>query len=393
MTRLFIACRAVDLLYFSLVSCAAGVNDDTMGPDESNGDALMGSGGALGTGVLGGGTGGASTGGIGGTGANSSSVGSGGVSRSGGATSTGGTLATGGSIAGTSDLPLLGAFVAVTNGQEPQYWDKVIVQMAALQMKVAIVQTESYLVPGSNGRNAVTTDRLQAVLDAGAREGVEIWMGVALPERGNGDLTLAKDANFIDGVVAATKTSADLVNSRFKNSRAWAGWYLPLEFWTPDESGLGELPRYVDEGSAYLKSVNDLPVLVSPFISTLGVDPQLTESAFTSLLLAADVDVVALQDGVGARKISAGDLSVRVTPWLEAVQRACESAGCETWLNGESFYGVAPSVAALPSNFSQQLAVATSRSVPAISFEFSNYWLLSNGEPGALFNWYAALAP
>ncbi len=160
-----------------------------------------------------------------------------------------------------------------------------------------------------------------------------------------------------------------------------------MEFWTPGALGLGELPRYAQETSMYLKSVRDLPVLGSPFISDLGVDPETTRAVFTTLLQAADIDIVALQDGVGARQIPTSELATRVRPWLEATQAACDTAGCETWLNAESFFG--PNAAA-PDGVEAQLGIASTHGLLAVTFEFSNYWIDEDGSSNELYDWYFA---
>jgi hypothetical protein len=89
-------------------------------------------------------------------------------------------------------------------------------------MDIAIVQTESYLEQPDFARNAVDRDLLRAVLDQAQSSAIRVHVGLALPEWGNGDETVARDATFVDGAIAASKTSLDILLADFAGHAAWA---------------------------------------------------------------------------------------------------------------------------------------------------------------------------
>ena len=72
-------------------------------------------------------------------------------------------------------------------------------------------------------------------------------------------------------------------------------------------------------------------IAISPFISDLATDPHLTETLYAELLSASEIDVVLLQDGVGARALSVADLATRVKPYLLAMKAATAAAGRHMW--------------------------------------------------------------
>ncbi len=317
----------------------------------------------------------------------------GGTTSAGGTTAAGGQGGTGGAVSSTggdtsasggtatAEQPhLRGAFLQVPNTHDPAYWGKVVERMAELEMDTAIVQTESYLTSGGE-RNAVLDAHLLAVLDAAKANGLGVYLGLVLPEYGNGSLSHAEDAGFVNATIAASQDSITRVMKRFGTHEAFVGWYLPLELWTPDAAGLYELPRYVSEVSQSAKAAKPLPVLISPFISDLALTTEPTRALVEEL--AASVDIVALQDGVGARNLSASDLATKVTPFVEAARAGCESGGCELWVNAESFAsggGPAPI-----ERFAAQLDAAHALGAFTVTYEFSNYWLDEDAEPGPLY--------
>lgn len=288
----------------------------------------------------------------------------------------GGTLGAGGSEASG----LRGAFLQVLNAPSAEHFAGAVEKMAELKFDTAILQTESYLT-SEGERNAVLEENLRAVLDAAGDHELRVFVGLVLPEYGNGSLTHAKDPEFVDTVVSASQTSIDLVMQRFGDHPAFFGWYLPLELWTPSTEGLFELPRYVEEVSQAAKLAKDLPVLISPFISDLATSPEPTQDLIE--VLGSSVDYVALQDGVGARGLGVADLETKVKPYAQAVISACATTGCAAWMNVEAF--TLPSEAAPTERFLGQLDLALELHIPAVSYEFSNYFLDGSGTPNALF--------
>jgi hypothetical protein len=277
---------------------------------------------------------------------------------------------------------LRGAFLELSNDHAASVYSSAITEMAALGMDTAIVQTESYLESPDFSRNAVDRSLLHAVLDQAASSGLHVHLGLALPEWGNGDETLARDASFVDGAIAAAKTSLDTLLMDFAGDRAWTGCYLSLELWTPGTADqLGELPRYVREVSQYVKQQGAFAVSISPFVSDGATDGgTATRSAFSAIFADSAVDVVALQDGAGARGLSPAQLAGNL-PYYRAMLDAC-AGKCEVWANVEAFAGNSAGAASWDRFLAQMQTLAPT--IPSqISYEYTHDLASSGGDPGA----------
>jgi hypothetical protein len=160
----------------------------------------------------------------------------------------------------------------------------------------------------------------------------------------------------------------------------WIGCYLPLELWTPGSSGeLGKLPEYIKQVSDAV-AAQQLMVSMSPFISDLaGGDPTATQTSFLALLSDAKVNIVALQDGVGARGLTAAHVA-RQIPFYRAMKSACQNR-CEVWANVESFSADFKTPAPWD-RFRAQMLGVIAETPQQITFEYSHFWMES-GPGGA----------
>jgi hypothetical protein len=276
---------------------------------------------------------------------------------------------------------LRGAFLELSNDRSATFFRTAVQEMAALGMDTVVVQTESYLQQPSFARNAVDRGLLRAVLDQAATSGLKVHLGLALPEWGNGDQTLANDTAFVDGVIAAGKQSLDALLVDFAGHAAWAGCYLSLELWTPGSAAeLGQLPRYVTELSKYAKQKGAFVVSMSPFVSDVAKDDgAATKTAFGAMFSSASVDIVALQDGAGARGLSVQQLGANV-PYYRAMLDACKGK-CAVWANVESF-NADFTTAASWTRFLAQMQTLAPLVPDQISYEYTHY-LMPSGPGGA----------
>jgi hypothetical protein len=273
-------------------------------------------------------------------------------------------------------MPLSGAFLQLTNSYGAAFWKTAIDRMRDAGMSTAIIQTVAYA--NSNGTaNSVNAAVIKAVLDEAAAVGIDVYIGLRL-EVGNGSPSAAADAATVNGWIADAESSADSIATAYGMHPAFAGWYLPMEGWTPARAGeLGFLPSYYAAASSYCKTKKDLPVAISPFISSgalaAGNAPALTTSAYSAILAASSIDVVMLQDGTGALPIAPAAVGSSVPPFMAAMKAACAAHHVELWANAEAF----EHDFATPTTFDRmkmQLAAASPSAARAVTFEFSSYW-------------------
>jgi len=130
---------------------------------------------------------------------------------------------------------------------------------------------------------------------------------------------------------------------RYGGHTSFKGWYIPYEFyvfWGPPADLIKRL--HVDIGAACKEAAPGKPVLISPFFildqkGVLGdfrwATPGEYEDFWKTLLAAAPVDIVALQDS--GEHLSCYTLDER-RPFFEAMKNACAATGKQFWANVES---------------------------------------------------------
>lgn len=289
---------------------------------------------------------------------------------------------------------LRGAFLQVLNAPPASHWTSAVSAMHALGMDTVIVQTEGYL--RTNGSvDKVSRDRITAVLDEADRYGMVVWIGLVLAEDGNGSPAAAADEGFVERVIGASEASALRLRDDFGSHPAFGGWYLPIELWTPGPgASIGLLGDYVRRVSQHCHALRAGDIAISPFISDAAIDPAATETTFRDVLATSAVTVVMLQDGVGARGVPTAEIQARVSPYLEAMGRACVAPGCTLWANVESFApGGDPWRPAEFDRFREQLTVASASTPHLVTFEYATYWLPGgkwDAQSRALHDSYAA---
>jgi len=120
---------------------------------------------------------------------------------------------------------------------------------------------------------------------------------------------------------------------------SFAGWYVPYEPWTGDYQ-----PAEVERLRSFFQAIHascrlvsgEVPLLISPFISSYRPPPCRVEALYRQLLDGSGIGIVLLQDSVGAQRWET-NIAQRVAPYFEALQNACSAAGVRLWANLESF--------------------------------------------------------
>jgi hypothetical protein len=178
-------------------------------------------------------------------------------------------------------------------------------------------------------------DPFPPILDLAHRRGMQVIFGLRHDHRwwrewGNAEY-LREEAK--QSVLLARE-----VHRRYGKHPAFAGFYIPYELWDgsfteTQVARLAELLRTI--GNVCRQLAPGKPVLLAPFFAGL-LTPDRFEQLWLSLLQDQPVDVVALQDGVGARGWDA-EIEPRVSPYFAAMQRACKQRAVRLWCDLECF--------------------------------------------------------
>ena len=280
--------------------------------------------------------------------------------------------------------PLSGAFLMLTNSRSADEWASIVHRGAALRLNCLIIQTEAWL-DANYERNPVDRANIIAVLDAAHAHNMSVLLGLIIPYRANGDPIAVKNYTQFRRITDASLLSLSILegNQTIIRHPALAGFYLPSEGWTPSVAGgvaeLGYLWMYISELSTAIKRRHPSKIVaMSPFVSDLAAGggaaaATTTEMAYYGILSNSSVDLILVQDGVGARGASPGETTVDVPRFIKAFSGACSriTSPCVVWTNLESF--TYDSLAAPWGRVLLQLAAATTCSGGAVTYELATY--------------------
>lgn len=185
---------------------------------------------------------------------------------------------------------------------------------------------------------STSTDVVSRVLTAADSAGVAEYLGLQT----NDDWwnTYANDATWLNGQATAANALADDLYARYGTHTSFAGWYLPFEVdnWNfTSTSSWSAMATFYTTIANHLHSLTPgKPVIISPFYNTSGgqTSTQWT-SMWSSILASAPIDVIALQDGVGAGHATTAQLAT----WFSATKSAITSSrpATQLWADSETF--------------------------------------------------------
>jgi hypothetical protein len=179
-----------------------------------------------------------------------------------------------------------------------------------------------------------TADPTGVILDYADAHGMEVILGLADDSRW---WKQATDPKFLDELGAVQERLAEVLWRRYGRHRSFAGWYIPQEIapWGFSEGVVSGLRGYLRRvGDTCRKVSGGKPVSIAPFWSGQA-SPHVVQHDLDRLLDGAGIDVLMLQDMVGARGSDAQVSSV--VPYFRAAREACLKRHVELWSDLESF--------------------------------------------------------
>lgn len=248
-------------------------------------------------------------------------------------------------------------------------------------MRTLIVQ---WLRHGDRKYLGGSLDLTSVLMEYADLNGMRVFVGLAADEgwwRGWNDPDYLRRAGD-----TCVQTAAEAWK-RYGKHRSFAGWYLPHELWdipfTPEQ--IARLRGFYRRMSDECKRLSDgKPVAIAPFFTGL-MQPKRVAEHYGRLLEGAGVDIVMLQDGVGARGWDA-QVEEKLPPYFAAFREACLAAGVELWSDLECFQkapegGMTLFEPARIERVLEQLAVAGPYVRRVVTFDWFHYMSPSRGEP------------
>lgn len=195
------------------------------------------------------------------------------------------------------------------------------------------------IYPSAEAPQSTKTDVVGRILSAAHRQGIKVYLGLQTNDQWWE--RYANDQAWLQHEAVYAKDLADDLWQRYGASRgSFAGWYLSFEvdnFNFSSSVTWDRMASFYQSVGAHLDQLTPAkPVVISPFYNTGGgLDSEEWSRMWSHILPGSHVDVVALQDGVGAGHASTAQLP----EWFAATERAIEHASPSTqlWADTETF--------------------------------------------------------
>jgi len=222
------------------------------------------------------------------------------------------------------------------------------------------------------------TDPTGVILDYADRHGMAVFVGL-LDDPDWWDE--AANPGFLDGLAKRNAAFAAVLWKRYGKYASFAGWYIPQEIACRGlpEGDAARVAAYVRTVSAACKRLSGgKPVAIAPFWSP-EAGPHVVRSDLKRLLTGSGIDIVMLQDGVGAR---GWDDVERVSDFFRAARSACLESGVRLWSDLECFQLVPADpekgrkegfVPATAERIARQLAAEAAFVERFVTFDFYHY--------------------
>lgn len=181
-------------------------------------------------------------------------------------------------------------------------------------------------------------DLVGNALAAADSVGMQIYLGLQVNDEWWNNYT--GNAEWLAGEAAVAQALLDDLAHRYREHQSLAGWYLPFEVdnWHhPSQPAWDALSSFYAGVASRARALTPgLPVVIAPFFNPAGgLAPAQWTEMWATILSGGHIDVIALQDGVGAGHATTDQLAT----WFAATRAAIEQAGTSTelWADTETF--------------------------------------------------------
>jgi hypothetical protein len=230
--------------------------------------------------------------------------------------------------------------------------------------------TATYATGLSGYSQSTATDVPDRLLSRAETAGVQVYIGLQV----NDDwwTKYADDTTWLANEATLAKNLAAELYANYGAYDSFAGWYLPFEadnyhFQTTTQQD--NLAAFYADVIGYLHTLSPgLKVATSPFFNTNlagSLDSSGWQTMWTRILATAPIDIIALQDGVGAGHASSSQLAA----WFSATKNAITASRPSTLL-----YDDAETFILGPSGFQPMPVKDIVTDMAAVSTSVSGYW-------------------
>jgi chitodextrinase len=181
-------------------------------------------------------------------------------------------------------------------------------------------------------------DVVEKSLQMGDKYKMDIYIGLQLDH--DWFVHYANNATWLDNQAAIAVDLVEDIWDQYGSYDSFKGWYLSFEVDNWNMLTATEWQRMVDfyeEVTDAIHTVSPgLPIMISPFYNVSGGQtPVQWQTMWEYILARTDIDIIALQDGVGAGHAATSDLGSWFAATLAAIDNV--SSTTELWADTETF--------------------------------------------------------
>ena len=259
-------------------------------------------------------------------------------------------------------------------------WKRELDAMHAAGLDTIIIQYLEYGRRSFIPADEKATDPTREILRFADAHGMRVFIGTKAHD-GWWDW----DADFLKRSLDDRKRLIQAIHSRYAGHHSFTGWYLAEEVSGPLSPARVEVLRgYFRSQSVFCKQLRNQPVAFAPYFSQL-TPLESMRTIFEKLLDGAGIDIVMLQDGVGARGWDR-DLEERIVPFFRMFREVCNRHHVALWSDLECFQrkGADPKagfVPTTPARLIRQLKAVAPHVDRIVTFDFFHYMSPYRGAP------------
>lgn len=213
-------------------------------------------------------------------------------------------------------------------------WDRELSAMKTLGVNRIVLQWTKYDDQRFYPVFPLARDAVKSILRAAERYDIQVYLGLYYDSRW---WTSWNTETFRSETIERSAKLAQRLAHQYADSPAFAGWYLPFEVSDGDfgAEARAQLHDFFAALSRDAKAASDKPVLASTFFKA-EMAPDDAEPVFRGIFQNSGVDVLLVQDGVGANNWK-DDIETTVVPYLEMFRHLTRKLGMKMWVIPEVF--------------------------------------------------------
>ncbi|MCX5754186.1 MAG: DUF4434 domain-containing protein [Candidatus Krumholzibacteria bacterium] len=178
-------------------------------------------------------------------------------------------------------------------------------------------------------------DPARIILEYADEHGMRVYLGLSTIDRWHERITHPR---YLDRAATQSLRLADQAWARYGRHPSFAGWYIPqeLRYYEFKPEFVSLLRGFLRRQSDHCRAISGgKPVAIAPSLAQCP-SPEAFRKLFADLLAGSGVEILILQDGVGANRREKL-MDSNVVPYFRAMQDVCGEAEIEIWSDIEIF--------------------------------------------------------